>query len=104
MSSHKRLVFLENLVTAGKADSFARYALALEYDKLGRADDALSQFELLRKDDPKYLPMYLMAAKLLNRQGREETAADWISAGVDLARSVGDAKAANELLAELQTC
>lgn len=102
MTSQKRLAFLENLVSSGKADSFARYALALEYDKLGRADEALSQFRDLRRDDPKYLPMYLMAAKLLNREGQAESAADWISAGVDLARSVGDAKAANELLAELQ--
>jgi Tfp pilus assembly protein PilF len=102
VTSHKRLAFLESLVSSGKADSFARYALALEYDKQGRADDALSQFEGLRKDDPKYLPMYLMAAKLLNRRGCTETAADWIAAGVGLARSVGDAKAVNELLAELE--
>lgn len=101
--TNKRLAFLEDLVAKGKADSFARYALALEYDRLGRASDALIQFQALRNDDPKYLPMYLMAAKLLLREGGAQAAAEWISAGVALARSVGDTKTANELLAELES-
>jgi tetratricopeptide (TPR) repeat protein len=103
VSTNKRLAFLEDLVSNGKADSFALYALALEYDKLSRTEDALGVFTDLRRGDPKYLPMYLMAAKLLNRRGESQAAKEWIAAGVELARSLGDAKTTNELLAELET-
>jgi len=93
-----RLAFLENLVDAGKADSFARYALALEYDRLARYSESLAAFEALRRDEPNYLPMYLMAAKLLRRLDQNHRAAEWIQAGIALAESTGDMHAKSELL------
>lgn len=98
MPSQPRLAFLEKLVTEGKADSFARYALALEYDRLDRSDESLAAFEALRRDDANYLPMYLMAAKLLHRLEQDQRAAEWAHAGIALAERKGDAKARHELL------
>jgi predicted Zn-dependent protease len=94
---NKRLTMLEQMVAAGKADSFARYALALEYKKEGRADDALSTFESLRESDPGYLAQYLMAGQLLLEQGRKAEAAEWLRQGIPLAEQKGDSKALSEL-------
>lgn len=94
---NKRLALLEKMVAEGKADSFARYALGMEYRKEGRVDDALSTFQALRAADPGYLAQYLMAGQMLIESGRPADARDWLNAGIELARRSGDAKALGEL-------
>ncbi len=93
----KRLLFLEDLVEKGKADSFARYALALEYKSLGRIDDALAAFGALKAADPKYVPQYLMCGTMLLDAGRNEDARTWLQEGLMVARAAGDTKAAGEI-------
>lgn len=99
---NKRLEMLEKLVAAGQADSFARYALAMEYRNVGRVEDALSTFGALRDADPQYLPMYLMAGQLLIDQDRREEARPWLVAGMQLAKDKADSKAFAELEAALE--
>jgi hypothetical protein len=94
---NKRLAMLEQMVAGGKADSFARYALALEYKKEGRIDEAVRAFESLRSSDAGYLPQYLMAGQMLIDCGRGADARSWLEAGIALARTKGDAKALGEL-------
>ena len=94
---NKRLAMLEKLLSEGKADSFARYALAMEYRKEGRADDALGAFSELRQADPGYLAQYLMAGQILIETGRAADAREWLAAGIELARQKGDAKTLSEL-------
>lgn len=94
---NKRLALLEKMVADGKADSFARYALAMEYRKEKRPEDALSAFRALRAADPGYLAQYLMAGQLLIEAGRGADARDWLEAGIELAQKTGDAKALSEL-------
>lgn len=96
-----RLEMLERLAAAGAADSFALYALALEYRRENRPGDALRTFESLRTQDAEYLPMYLMAGELLSDQGRDEDAREWLEAGIALATRKGDAKTRGELEASL---
>jgi predicted Zn-dependent protease len=98
----KRLDVLEKMVKQ-TPDPFARYALALEYGKAERWDDALATFEALRAAHPDYLPMYLMAGQLLIERQRNPEARQWLQAGLELARRTGDTKAANELDAALVT-
>jgi tetratricopeptide (TPR) repeat protein len=98
---NKRLEMLEQLVANGQADSFARYALAMEYRKEQRFVDALGVFEALRETDPDYLPMYLMAGQLLIDMARGSDAKPWLEAGIALARKTGDGKAEAELEAAL---
>ncbi len=100
----KRLEMLEKLVASGKADSFAQYALAMEYRNAGRTDDALAAFGALRTADPDYLPAYLMAGQLLVEASRTSEARGWVEAGIELATRKGDAKARNELAAVLAEC
>jgi hypothetical protein len=98
---NKRLATLEKLTQSGSADSFAWYALALEYRKEGRTDDAVRAFSTLRERDAGYLPMYLMAGQMLNEADRSAEARTWLEQGIELARSRADSKALGELEAEL---
>lgn len=94
---NKRLEMLEKMTASGQADSFAWYALAMEYRKEQRLDDALGTFDKLRAADPGYLPMYLMAGQMLIEAGRGEDARAWLEQGIALARDKGDGKALGEL-------
>jgi predicted Zn-dependent protease len=94
---NKRLAFLEQTTRAGTADSFAWYALGLEYRKEQRIDEALATFQALRERDPAYLPLFLMAGQTLVEAGRAPEAKAWLEAGVTLARDKGDGKALGEL-------
>lgn len=98
---NKRLAMLEQLTASGKADSFAWYALALEYQNEGRLAEALSAFETLYARDPSYLPMYLMAGQMLIAQDRLPEARSWLERGRELARQTGEAKALSEIEAAL---
>jgi predicted Zn-dependent protease len=100
----KRLDMLEKMVASGAADSFARYALAMEYRKEERVDDALAAFEALRAKDADYLPMYLMAGQILADAERPAEARTWLEAGVELAIRKGDGKAKSELIAAIDAC
>lgn len=101
--SDKRLLFLEKLVEGGKADAFARYALALEYAGRERIDDAVTTFEGLRAVDPTYVPMYLMAGQVLAKAGRSEAARSWLEEGVVAAKKKGDTHALGEIQGVLAT-
>jgi predicted Zn-dependent protease len=94
---NKRLAFLEQTTRAGTADSFAWYALALEYRKEQRYDEAVATFTALRAKDPGYLALYLMAGQTLVEAGRAADASEWLGAGIVLARERGDGKALGEL-------
>jgi tetratricopeptide (TPR) repeat protein len=94
---NKRLEMLEKLTASGKADSFAWYALALEYRKEKRFEEALSTFEKLRDVDAEYVPMYLMAGQMLMESDRHAEAASWLEQGIPKARARGDTKAVAEL-------
>ncbi len=94
---NKRLAFLEQTTRAGTADSFAWYALALEYRKEQRFDEAAAAFASLRAKDPGYLPLYLMAGQTFAEAGKPAEAAQWLEAGITLARERGDQKTLGEL-------
>jgi predicted Zn-dependent protease len=101
MNSSKRLEVLLKMTSSEKADSFAWYALALEYKGLGRIDEALTTFEDLRKRDADYVPMYLMCATMLTEANRREQAKEWLGSGLAAARKKGDGHAAGEIEAAL---
>jgi predicted Zn-dependent protease len=93
----KRLEVLLKMTSQESADSFAWYALALEYKGLGRIDDALATFAKLRAKDDGYVPMYLMCGTMLVEANRRDEAKDWLAAGLAAAKNKGDAHAAGEI-------
>ncbi len=98
----QRLELLEKLVLSGQTDSFGRYALAMEYRKLGRSEEALRAFTELRERDPDYLPTYQMAGQILTELDRPADARPWLEAGLLLAQRVGNDKTASELAQALE--
>src|SRR3954469_19196169 len=101
--SSKRLEVLLKMTQTGKAESFAWYALALEYKGLGRIDDAVSTFTELRNRDANYVPMYLMCGTMLIEAGRRDEAREWLTVGIGVARAKGDGHAAGEIEGALAT-
>lgn len=95
--TNKRLAFLEQAVSSGTADSFATYALGMEYRKSGRVDDSLATFVKLREKDAGYVPMYLMVGQMLTEADRRPEAREWLETGMRVARERGDMKALGEL-------
>jgi tetratricopeptide (TPR) repeat protein len=98
------LQMLEQMTVSGQADAFGWYALALEYRRESRTEDALRTFEVLRRTHPDYLPMYLMAGQMLSDLGQDDAARPWLEQGITLARERGDGKALGELEALLSAC
>jgi len=98
---NKRLEMLKKMVESGSADSFAHYALAMEFKKAELYEDALKTFAALRQSEPEYLPQYLMAGQMLIDIDREDEARPWLEAGLKVAQSKGDGKTAGEIEAAL---
>lgn len=99
---NKRLAMLEQMTRSGAADSFAWYALAMEYRNAGELEKAVETFHQLKAHDASYVAQYLMAGQVLLELGRPAEAADWLQPGIELAQSVGDDKAVSELTAALE--
>lgn len=98
---NQRLAMLTELVASGRADAFARYALALEHRKAGDRDTALALLAALRSEEPDYLPMYYIAGRLLLDLHRDAEAREWLEAGMVVAERKGDGKTLGELEAAL---
>lgn len=92
-----RLESLEKMVAAGVDNPMAWYGLAMEYRSAQRIDDALGAFTRTRERYPGYVPQYLMAAQMLQEQGRAAEARGWCEAGIAAARSARDGHALGEL-------
>jgi predicted Zn-dependent protease len=99
----KRLEVLLKMTATGSADSFAWYALALEYKGLGNIDEALATFRNLRAEDADYVPMYLMCGSMLIEAQRHEDAREWLASGLAIAKRKGDTHAAGEIEGALAT-
>ena len=83
-------------------DSFSRYALAMEYAKLGNQDDAIREFKTITNNDPDYLATYYQLAKTFERAGRTDDAAETYRVGITVATRVGDDHTREELTAALE--
>lgn len=69
-----RIDQLLKFLSANPKDSFVRFALALEYDKLGNEEKTLAYFEEIRNDDPDYTGTYYHLGKLYERLNNKESA------------------------------
>jgi len=95
----ERIEKLKTFLAQNPADSFVQHALALEYVKLDRDEEARSEFESLLKSDEKYVGTYYHLAKLLERMDKREEAIACYQKGMQIAKEIKDNHAYNELQA-----
>ncbi|MFZ6023775.1 MAG: tetratricopeptide repeat protein [Bacteroidota bacterium] len=80
-------------------DNFLRHALALEYIKLGKLEEARCLFEAILTESPDYVGSYYHLAKLLEQLQQTEFAIQWYEKGMEAAKKAGDNHSLNELRA-----
>lgn len=94
-----RIEKLKAFLEQNPADSFVQHALALEYIKMNREEEARKEFEALLERDATYVGSYYHLAKLLERFGEKEKAIACYEKGMEVARELKDNHAYNELQA-----
>ena len=92
-----RIDILKGFLEQDAADSFSRYALALEYVKNGQTEDARREFEYVRDHDPAYVATYFQLAQLYRNLGLRHEAEKTYRTGISAAAKAGDAHTQSEL-------
>ena len=98
-----RIDLLKGFLAETPGDSFSRYALALEYVKLDRLDDARREFETVRDNDPDYLATYFQLGQLYVKLGLSHEAEKIFRTGITVAAKQRDDHTRSELEAALET-
>lgn len=93
----ERVTKLRALLEKEPNDGFLLYALAQEFAKLGRTEDAVVHYDRALEVDPKECYAFFHKAKALEQAGRLEPAREALRVGLVRARAVGDRKAASEI-------
>jgi len=97
-----RIALLTEILTADPDDTFARYALALEYSKAGQTEHALQEFKTLIEKNPDYTPAYFMAAQTLASASRADEARRMLIDGIASAVRTGNKHAQSEMTAMME--
>ena len=92
---------LEYMKTSDK-DSFLQHALALEYIKIGKEEEAKNLFNEILLREPTYIGSYYHLGKLLERVGEPERAIRIYERGMEECKRAGDNHALNELRGALE--
>lgn len=102
----ERMEQLKSLLEQDPKNTFARYALGMEYSSAGQTDDALREFRALLDADSNYANAFFMGAQALQHAERIPEAVQWLRDGIVCAHRVGNRHAESEmqsLLEELES-
>src|SRR5438046_2696538 len=94
-----RIEKLLEFIKANGKDSFLQHALALEYIKIGKDEDARKLFNEILLREPSYIGSYYHLGKLLERIGDKAKAIRIYERGMQEARKAGDNHSYSELQA-----
>ena len=92
-----RLEKIQAMLTDDPGDTFLRYSLAMELDKVGENNTSLAKLGELAAEDPPYVPAFFMAGQQLVRLGRVNEARTMLRDGIEAARNQGNSHAAGEM-------
>ena len=92
-----RREMLEEFIAQDPADSFSRYALALELEKEGRVLEAIPQLQEVIARDPSYVAAYYHLGRMLAHAGQIEDARAIYRRGLDAAQAASDQKTRGEI-------
>ena len=93
----ERIEKLKEYLQTNNNDSFLQHALALEYIKIGKDEEAKKLFSEIIAREPTYVGTYYHLAKLQERIGNTEEAIKIYEQGMQQAKKAGDNHAYNEL-------
>ena len=96
-----RIDILKGFLAENPNDSFSRYALALEYVKLGQHEDARREFETVTSSDPDYVATYYQLGQLYQKMSLPHEAEKTYRTGIVVAGKAGDSHTQSELAAAL---
>jgi tetratricopeptide (TPR) repeat protein len=82
-------------------DSFARYAVALEYNSRKEHAKALEYLSELRRRDPDYVAAYFQLGHIYTGMDEWEKAEEALTEGIKVAKRTGDLHSASEMQAAL---
>ena len=85
------------LLEENPLDSFSRFALAQEQQRMGLLIEAEESYRILLVNDPNYLGTYYHMGKLLELLEDEKQALTIYKEGIDRAEAAGDLHALSEL-------
>jgi tetratricopeptide (TPR) repeat protein len=102
MADETRVAALLAILKENPSDSFARYALGLEYSGSGDTDGALAEFAKLLAVHPDYTNGYFMSAQALARAERIDEARVMLQKGIESARRSNNRHALSEMEAMLE--
>jgi Tfp pilus assembly protein PilF len=92
-----RINILKSFLESDPKDSFSRYALALEYVKIGQHDDAVREFETVKTNDPDYVATYFQLGKLYQQLEKVHDAEKTFRTGITVAAKIKDEHTRDEL-------
>lgn len=95
--SEIRLNTLLGMLKESPDDSFVRYAIAKEYQSMGKLRDAAGQFTELKKMDPGYVGLYYHLGKTYEAMGETVNAIKAYQDGISVAKKLADFHALSEL-------
>ena len=94
-----RIEKLLKFIEENDKDSFLQHALALEYIKIGKDQDARNLFNEILLREPSYIGSYYHLGKLLERQGETDRALRIYTRGMEESKKANDQHTYNELQA-----
>ena len=97
MPDESRVAALKEILAANPNDTFARYALGMEYSGAGETDAAVGEFQCLITANPDYTNAYFMAAQALARADRNDEAKAMLQQGIECARRTRNQHALSEM-------
>jgi thioredoxin-like negative regulator of GroEL len=103
MAGSARRQQLEAMLAESPGDPELRYFLAMDYATSGEDERAAEALGRLTADSPDYVPAFVQAGQILARLGRDDEARAAFRAGIAAANRTGNAHAAGEMEAFLDS-
>jgi len=94
---NERLKKLALNIKKNPDDSFSKFALALEFQKLNYPDKALVLFESIHENDPGYVGVYYHLGNMYRQKGHVEKAKTIFEEGISVAEEQNELHAKSEL-------
>ena len=92
-----RIERLKSLIVDNPNDTFALFALAKEYEKVGELENSVQLFEKLLVVDKKYVGAYFHLAKVYEQLDEIKKALNIYEAGIEVAIELNDLHSLSEL-------